>query len=132
MKFTFWYDIRSFFPSLFFLNHLFLRDIFELAFFTRIRISFCLFGRWTRRHFLYLSKMTALVRKERDAVRKRKLGQSRDEIGTPQFANTRGYYRDWRGKSYRSVFKPVQGAYDRPKRPRYDIYSDTRSIWSDA
>ena len=70
-----------------------------------------------------------LERSLRPAAREVKLKREYDELSVPKSFH-RKHYLDWTGKYHRNWVKPPKRAVDIPVvKLRYDIYSDTRSIW---
>ena len=68
-------------------------------------------------------------RQIRGPVREIRLKRENDEIGIAP-SHHRKHYLDWQGKWHKNWVAPVTGARNKPlKKIRYDIYSDTRSIW---
>ena len=65
----------------------------------------------------------------RGPAREVKLKPQYDELSVPRSFH-RKHYLDWTGKWHRQWVKPPTRASDRPvTKLRYDIYSDSRSVW---
>ena len=59
-----------------------------------------------------------------------KLSEDNTWVQGPQYHNSRSHFMTWDGKYSREWVKPPASANDRPlKKIRFDLYSDTRSIW---
>ena len=72
----------------------------------------------------------SLIVKRRKQVRDILLDESQAKHQLPQYQNQHKYFIDRYGKRMKTWEAPVKSAYDRPiKKVKYDLWSDSRSIW---